>query len=76
MFINHKLAIDLGGLHPQTSDKIFLDMDAQKLGITVGNTYDLDLFHAERHTDQSNFRVDTNLAFVNCGTIIDEPPPK
>jgi len=76
VFINHKLAIDLGGLHPETSDKIFLDMDAQKLGITVGNTYDLDLFHAERHTDQSNFRVDTNLAFVNCGTIIDEPPPK
>ena len=39
-------------------------------------TYDLDLFHAERHTNESNFRVDTNLAFVNCGTIIDEPPVK
>ncbi|HKO53732.1 MAG TPA: fibro-slime domain-containing protein [Polyangiaceae bacterium] len=76
VFINKKLAIDLGGLHPQTSEKISLDKDAQKLGITVGQTYDLDLFHAERHTDQSNFRVDTNLAFVNCGTIIDEPPPK
>jgi fibro-slime domain-containing protein len=76
VFINHKLAIDLGGLHPQTSDKIFLDAQAAKLGITVGGTYDLDLFHAERHTDQSNFRVDTNLAFTNCGTIIDEPPIK
>jgi fibro-slime domain-containing protein len=76
VFINHKLAIDLGGLHPQTSDKIFLDKDAQKLGITVGQVYDLDLFHAERHTNESNFRVDTNLAFVNCGTVIDEPPPK
>jgi len=76
VFINHKLAIDLGGLHQQTSDKIFLDMEAQKLGITVGKVYDLDLFHAERHTDASNFRVDTNLAFTNCGTIIDEPPVK
>ena len=76
VFINGKLAIDLGGLHPKTSDKIFLDMEAQKLGITVGMTYDLDLFHAERHTNESNFRVDTNLAFVNCGTIIDEPPVK
>lgn len=76
VFINHKLAIDLGGLHPQTSDKIFLDKDAAKLGIKVGQTYDLDLFHAERHTDASNFRVDTNLAFTNCGTIIDEPPVK
>ncbi|HET7542273.1 MAG TPA: fibro-slime domain-containing protein, partial [Polyangiaceae bacterium] len=76
VFINHKLAIDLGGLHPQTSDKIFLDAEADKLGIKVGGTYDLDLFHAERHTDQSNFRVDTNLAFTNCGTVIDEPPIK
>jgi len=76
VFINHKLAIDLGGLHPQTSKKIFLDTDAAKLGIKVGQTYDLDLFHAERHTDASNFRVDTNLAFTNCGTIIEEPPVK
>jgi len=76
VFINHKLAIDLGGLHPQTKDKIFLDMEAAKLGIKVGQTYDLDLFHAERHTDASNFRVDTNLAFTNCGTIIEEPPVK
>jgi fibro-slime domain-containing protein len=76
VFINHKLAIDLGGLHPQTTDKIFLDKDATKLGIKVGQTYDLDLFHAERHTDASNFRVDTNLAFTNCGTIIEEPPVK
>jgi len=76
VFINHKLAIDLGGLHPKTTDKIFLDKDAAKLGIKVGQTYDLDLFHAERHTDASNFRVDTNLAFTNCGTIIEEPPVK
>jgi fibro-slime domain-containing protein len=75
VFINHKLAIDLGGLHPQTNDTILLDRDAEKLGITVGQVYDLDLFHAERHTNESNFRVDTNLAFTNCGTIIDEPPP-
>jgi len=74
VFINHKLAIDLGGLHSQRTKKISLDMEAAKLGIAVGGTYDLDLFHAERHTDASNFRVDTNLAFTNCGTIIEEPP--
>jgi len=76
VFINHKLAIDLGGLHHKTSATINLDKEAAKLGITVGNNYDLDLFHAERHTDASNFRVDTNLAFTNCGTIIEEPPVK
>lgn len=76
VFINHKLAIDLGGLHPQATKSVSLDMEAQKLGIAIGGTYDLDLFHAERHTNASNFRVDTNLAFTNCGTIIDEPPVK
>jgi hypothetical protein len=34
--------------------------------------YSLELFHAERHTDGSNFRVDTNLGFVDCGTV----PPR
>jgi len=76
VFINKKLAIDLGGLHRSTSDTVSLDMAAAKLGIAVGGTYDLDLFHAERHTNESNFRVDTNLAFTNCGTIVEEPPVK
>lgn len=76
VFINHTLAIDLGGLHPQASDTLSLDKAAKTLGISVGGTYDLDLFHAERHTDQSNFRVDTNLAFTNCGTVVEEPPVK
>lgn len=76
VFINHKLAIDLGGLHQSRMKVIKLNDQAQKLGITIGNTYDLDLFHAERHTVASDFRVDTNLAFTNCGTIVDEPPVK
>ncbi len=76
VFINKKLAIDLGGLHPEATKMISLDAEAAKLGITKGNTYDLDLFHAERHTSQSNFRVDTNLAFTNCGVVVEEPPVK
>ncbi|MEI9948669.1 MAG: hypothetical protein WDO74_06705 [Pseudomonadota bacterium] len=45
-------------------------------GSASATTTPLDLFHAERHTAESNFRVDTNLAFTNCGTIIEEPPVK
>ncbi len=76
VFINHKLAIDLGGLHQQQSSSISLDQEAAKLGISAGSGYDLDLFHAERHSNASNFRVDTNLEFTNCGTIVEEPPVK
>jgi len=70
VFINDKLALDLGGLHPEVSGEINLDQAAAMLGITKGGTYSMDLFHAERHTDASNFRVDTNFAFVDCGTVI------
>jgi fibro-slime domain-containing protein len=71
VFINGRLAIDLGGLHPQLSRTIDIDEQARHLDIEVGGMYDLDLFHAERHTGESNFRVETNLAFTNCGEIID-----
>ena len=37
--------------------------------ITKGNVYLLELFHAERHTTASHFRVDTTLTFVDCGII-------
>jgi fibro-slime domain-containing protein len=70
VFINGHLAIDLGGLHTQLSSTIDLDASASTLGITKGNNYSMDLFHAERHTVASDFRVDTNLAFVSCGIII------
>lgn len=69
VFINGKLAIDLGGLHPAQSRTVDLDASAGDLGITPGNIYPLELFHAERHTNASNFRVDTTLAFVDCGTV-------
>ncbi|HXK20482.1 MAG TPA: fibro-slime domain-containing protein, partial [Polyangiaceae bacterium] len=70
VFINNKLAVDLGGLHPAQRRNIVLDTDAAKLGIKTGTIYPLDLFHAERHTDASTFRIDTNLSFTDCGTVI------
>jgi len=76
VFINNKRGIDLGGLHSQLNQEIKLDERASELGITVGNVYPLDLFHAERHSSQSNFEIDTNLYFVNCGVIVPSGPVK
>jgi fibro-slime domain-containing protein len=70
VFINNKLAIDLGGLHPQVSDSVSLDAVAAQFGISIGGSYPLDLFHAERHTNESHFRIDTSIAFTNCEPII------
>jgi len=76
VFVNGRLAIDLGGLHPPKSQTLNLDAAAATLGIAPGGTYALDLFHAERHSASSNFRVDTTLAFTNCGTIVEDAPPR
>lgn len=70
VFINNKLAVDVGGLHPMQLRAVQLDQVAAQLGIQVGTIYPLDLFHAERHTTASTFRIDTNLSFVDCGTVI------
>jgi fibro-slime domain-containing protein len=61
LFINDRLAIDLGGLHPQLSATVDLDASAAALGLEAGETYPMDIFHAERHTDASNFHVETTI---------------
>jgi fibro-slime domain-containing protein len=70
VFIDGKLAIDLGGLHTPVSASVQFDT----LGLTKGQKYDIDLFNAERHSTGSNFRVDTNVAFANCGTLPSDVP--
>jgi fibro-slime domain-containing protein len=79
VFINGRLALDLGGLHSRQQRNIVLDADTgeahctstsqatppvvtpctpvatRELGLVVGSVYEVSLFHAERHTDASNF---------------------
>ena len=71
VFINRKLAIDIGGVHVATTVPINLDEHKADLGLVVGGVYHLDLFGAERHPSESNFRIDTSMKFVNCGA---QPP--
>ncbi|MEZ4427118.1 MAG: fibro-slime domain-containing protein [Nannocystaceae bacterium] len=68
-FINGKLAIDLGGVHGPLTGTVDLDAQAAALGIVPGQKYSLHFFFAERHTSESNFRIDTT---IDCFL----PPPK
>jgi fibro-slime domain-containing protein len=58
VYIDGKLAMDLGGLHGAVNGSILLDT----LGLTAGQSYTLDAFHAERCDSGSNFRIDTSIA--------------
>jgi fibro-slime domain-containing protein len=67
VFVNGKLAIDLGGVHSASEETINFDDRATELGITKGNEYAIDFFQAERHVTGSNFRIQTTIACF--GTI-------
>jgi fibro-slime domain-containing protein len=58
VFIDSKLVLDLGGLHPRREQGLSLnDLD----WLADGKEYTLRVFHAERHTSQSNFRIETTI---------------
>ncbi len=61
VFINGKLAIDLGGVHGAEAASVNLDAIAASFGLLNGGNYILDFFFAERHTTQSNCVITTSL---------------
>ena len=57
VFINNKLVVDIGGQHMAKSGSVNLDT----LGLTEGETYPFRIFYAERHNNQSNFKMRTSM---------------
>ena len=62
VFINGRLAIDLGGVHATQEATVELDALTESHGLRRGERYPLKLFFAERHTSGSSFTVETTLA--------------
>jgi fibro-slime domain-containing protein len=61
VFVNGHLALDLGGVHGPQQATIDFDAQAAQLGITTGQLTSLDVFHAERFTSMSTFRIETSI---------------
>lgn len=70
VFVDGFLCLDVGGLHPRVTDVMSFanpsdgDSDDQdaivaacKARLTSGEVYEVSIFHAERHTGASNFRL-------------------
>lgn len=64
VFINRRLAIDLGGMHQKMSAEVHLDDAAATLGLVLGQEYPLHLFFAERHTVGSNLVLETSIGDI------------
>lgn len=62
VFIAGKLVIDLGGLHSKKEQTIDLD---RLSWLNDGQVYQLKVFHAERRTTESNFRIETTIKLRN-----------
>jgi fibro-slime domain-containing protein len=62
VFINRRLAIDLGGTHRRASADIALDAIAASHGLIKGQVFPLHFFFAERHTVSSTFTLRTTIA--------------
>ncbi|MFO0758643.1 MAG: fibro-slime domain-containing protein [Byssovorax sp.] len=103
VYINDRLAVNLGGIHVPIQAKLALDtgrveitVDDQwtelvklhpepalglpetipggvagtvDLGLSPGGVYAFDFFFAERNCCASNFRVETNFVFIDCGVV-------
>jgi fibro-slime domain-containing protein len=60
IFINKKLALDLGGQHGTVAGSINLD----NLGLVEGKSYQFDMFYTERHSIGSDISIKTTMNLV------------
>ncbi|MBN2530539.1 MAG: fibro-slime domain-containing protein [Deltaproteobacteria bacterium] len=60
LFIDGQLELDLGGLHGELTGEVVMDT----LGLVEGQKYKMDIFHAERHSSESNFHITTSIECV------------
>lgn len=68
VFINNKMAIDLGG--PHSPERASVSLDTLKL--TEGNKYNFDLFYCERSTSGSNLYIQTSIFFEQSHSLFAE----
>jgi fibro-slime domain-containing protein len=54
VFVNGKLALDLGAPHERLPGTVNVNAT---WGLTAGNTYEIAVFHADRHPRESNYQL-------------------
>ena len=57
-------------LSPDVIAQVKPGMSREQVRFILGTPLLTDIFHAERHTTESHFRIDTTIEFTNCVPII------
>ena len=64
VYIDNKLAVDIGGTHYPAPGYVDLDKFVGASGsFTVGTEFDIDIYFCDRRTTMSNIRINTNMYF-------------
>lgn len=62
VYIDGKLAIDLGGIHPTAKGSVELDSFEGEHGkLEAGKSYTLEIFSCNRNTKQSDLKIETSI---------------
>ena len=69
VFIDNKLAIDIGGTHLTAPG--YVDLDKFMPNAIVDSLYDIDIFTCDRRTTSSNLSIKTNIPLANTGDILE-----
>lgn len=71
MYINGKLALDLGGAHGRNTKTVKLnDLNAKEYGLVEGQVATFTFFYMERCSDASTFGIETNMELVKRGISV------
>eukprot|EP00834_Sanchytrium_tribonematis_P001916 NODE_51_length_31136_cov_0.357670.p4 type:complete len:488 gc:universal NODE_51_length_31136_cov_0.357670:22059-23522(+) len=68
IFLNKTLVCDLGGIHPRLECTINLNT----LNLMKNTKYSFDVYHAERHSSGSNFKVTTSILPRNVAPVSED----
>lgn len=77
VFVDSKLAVDLGGTHLAAPGYVDLDSFKGKSGSWVkGKSYPIDIFFCDRRTTMSNVRIKTNMYIQQTSGLMKVPKSK